>query len=201
MKQIVRLTESDLHHIIKETIATISLNESFDHYQSPKLVTILKKHGISDSAPMTNHYLLTQLRDDNIEGVSDRKCPMGQGGRYGTKLGDGTYLIYNINNNQMAQKIHNSSNKDVANIIRPNNEMAGKNLPSNVDPRFNYVPMTTRSRDARELRYNPYFKQGKNKPESIWDNNGEWNQKRSNKIMNNLRAGKDKNGNENRPMY
>lgn len=176
-----------------------SLTESFNHWKSPKLVQIIKQHGMPKYSDINTNYTLTQLTDDNIDGeVTDR--PTNHDEYF--KLGDGKYLNVNCRDNEAAHKYFGTSDHHYApRKLRPNNGFAKarsmNDIPSDFYSRRHYAPMTTRGRDANDLRHNPWFKNGKNKD---YPEPSGWNRKSADRAMNNLRQGNDRFGNPNKQI-
>lgn len=185
--------------------STNPINESFKHWQSPRLIELIKQHGIPKYNNMSSNYFLTQLRDDNIEGISERSFEDRRNGKNCIQLGDGTYLIFNTNNNEVARGYcgdwSGRFTQKAVQAVRPNNQFAAardyNHIPSDYYSRQHYKPTTRRGEDARDLRYNPYFINGKDKE---YNRESGWNRKEANRVMNNLRSGRDQYGNENKPI-
>lgn len=195
----IRISESSLRTIISEAVRQ-TLNEAFGHWQSQKLANLVKQHGMPKGV---ENYYITQLRDDNVADDVVASKPNNRD-RY-IQMGDGTFLQVNDKDNGIAQLYNQVGGDDyieqILPHVRPNDEFAylkshgydTKDLFS----RKNYVPPTTRARDARMLRTNPYFKDGKDKE---FSQEGEWNRKEADIAMNNLRNGYDRYGYPNKKL-
>lgn len=198
----IKLTEQRLHRIICEAVNK-TLQESFEHWQSPKLAQMVKQHGMP-YGNTTSHYMYTQLSDKNVGDVVDRPST-----KQYIKFADGTYADIDYKDNETARDyFHMPSGSYVSKYapkVRPNNsftrvkDMRG-NFPLDAYSRRTYVGPTQRAQDARDLRHNPYFQQGKNHPKRRDDETG-WNRESANWAMNNLRKGKDRYGNDNNATY
>lgn len=204
MKQIIRLTESDLHRIVNTSVNRL-LSESFDHWKSPKLANIVKQHGMPIGDDPSTHYMLTQLTDDDIsDDVVDKP-----NGWKNLQFNDGKYLDVSTKNNKVARDYMSSPacnfHNDYAKEIRPHDEFmhAKMNNPhknyGDFYSREHYKPMTSRGKDANDLRHNPYFLRDKDKQPSYY-NKDEWNKETANMVMNNLRSGKDRLGRPNKKL-
>lgn len=191
MKQVIRLSKSELHNIINESVRSLLAEKR--NIRSQKLYDILQKHrGFNSNA----WGCFSDLSDDNIIGVvtAQELRDMGNYNTYGRKmgwisgkediehaeLGDGMHLLYVWN------PMTNCDNK--AHDRRLRNHVDGKKL---------YIPPTEKAYDARWLRTNPFFINGKNE-EPNNTNQGMWNRKTADDAMNNLRNGNNRFGNTNK---
>lgn len=199
-KKIIRLTEEQLKSLIKESVHNI-INESFNHWQSSKLAQMVKQHGMPYGHG-TAAYFLTQLRDDN---VADEVVDRPSTNKY-IEFKDGKYVDINTNDNEVARDYFglwaNTYTNKYVDKVRPNNGFARSrdfnHISSDYYSKEHYKPSTRRADDARDLRHNPYFKDGKNKE---YNRDSGWNRKEADRVMNNLRAGKDRYGNDNKPNF
>lgn len=213
----IKLTESALRSMIKQVI-----NESFNHYKSPRLVHILKQHGfpIDNDDPLF-HYILTQLTDDEVNPhvftEDELYYSPDSYDKYDrnyltrcVELKDGTFLdLHNSINNEVANQWFHSGPKptkriDCLDIMRPNNEFAKRrandkeNNPVDLYARKEYKPLTTRGYDARFLRTDPFVTNFKNR---TYDNDCGWSRNKVNAAINNLKKGTDMNGEPNKKIY
>lgn len=201
MKQVIRLTEEKLYNLIGNCIneAISYLTEDFAHWKSPKLVQMVKQHGMPRYSDVGLNYMLTQLSDDDI---SDKVTNKPNGFK-NIEFKDGTYLNIDTSNNETARGYFGSPScnylNDIVPKVRPNNGFAraraNNPIPTDFYSRKHYAPMTSRGESAKSLRTNPYFMADKDKE---FNRDSGWNRQEADRVMDNLRQRKDMYGKPNK---
>lgn len=120
MKKTIRLTESELHGLIRECIEEImyeSRGPLTEAFQSQKLAQLVKQHGGIPNALWLDRDIrncLHDLSDNDIEGIYKNKdMIMQKGNEYkAIPLKDGTYIAVRPDSEDIGYKIKNRHPKD-----------------------------------------------------------------------------------------
>lgn len=194
MKKTIRLTESDLYEIIKESVSNI-LSES-KGIKSKKLYDISQTHGGIESN--RGIFDIHNLNDNDVIGVvkySEWRNIVANGiknfaQKHNIELGisdtldviplkDGNYVICKLRGGHydMIGKKPNAErerqNGDFENLVKKKLEREYNRYPRRGDYVWN-------NKDAEELFHNPYFRKGE----------GNWTPERKLQAMNNIRSSK-----------
>lgn len=196
MKKIIRLTESDLHRIVNESVTRIISEKR--SLQSQKLYDILQQHGgLGDNSNSDYFLSLEKMTDEDIIAVlppnqaesvqiNDKKlldlCDLnGVDVSSPTdiefaKLKDGNYLLFRLRGRRRQWEIE---------------KIRKRGHDRFVDGKNRYFPSTTRARDARNFE-NWYSHADFNPPRGY--------ENRATRGLNYMRNGKDSQGNNNRKL-
>lgn len=159
MKKIIRLTESDLHRIVNESVTRIISEKR--NLQSQKLYDILQQHGgfahKGYKGTVGGETLFSELTDDDIIGVMSPKeyikyhCYSDYGmGQYLSKIGENTLEP----SDYRAQEL----NDGYAVVYKKHYDEYRKKYGKRFDSRWHadgdkqYYPPTLKAAQARDLR-------------------------------------------------
>lgn len=194
MKNIIRLSESELHNIIKEcVVATLSEARGIN---SQKLYNIVQQHGgiksnqgIFDIHNLTDDDIIgvfnwDELRNINNKGIrkyaEEHGIALGIADMLDTiELNDHTYILAKLRggNFDTISKTANASREklpgDFELLHNKTNERRKNRYPRKGDYVWN-------NKDAEELFNNPFFRKG----------DGNWTSQRKQQAVNNVKNGK-----------